>query len=68
MNRKEIHFTIKADGSIESMVKGAAGKGCEAIAKDLLSLGRAVNKERTEEYFCKSNAKAWVEIENWNHD
>jgi len=64
MNRKEIHFTIKADGAIESTVKGAAGEGCEAIAKELALLGRVVKKERTAEYFCRNSAEGWLEIEN----
>ena len=51
MGKKEIHFTIHKDGSIQSTIKGVKGDACVDIAESIKSLGRCLEEKRTPEYY-----------------
>ena len=51
MERKEIHFVIDREGTIQSTIKGVKGSACGGIAAEIEKLGQVVKRERTKAYY-----------------
>lgn len=50
--KQEIEFTINPDGSVGITVKGAKGKSCTELTKEIEeALGIVKNREYTSEYY-----------------
>ena len=50
--KQEIEFTIKEDGSIDIAVKGAKGKSCMEVTREIEeALGIITNRTYTSEYY-----------------
>jgi hypothetical protein len=51
MDRKEIHFVIDREGTIQSTINGVKGSACSSIAAEIEKLGHVVKQERTKAYY-----------------
>ncbi|MBS7380637.1 MAG: DUF2997 domain-containing protein [Bradymonadales bacterium] len=50
--KQEIEFSIKPDGSVDIAVKGAKGKSCTELTREIEeALGIVRNREYTSEYY-----------------
>lgn len=50
--KQEIEFSIKSDGSVDIAVKGAKGKSCTELTREIEeALGIVRNREYTSEYY-----------------
>ncbi len=55
VTKKEIEFTIKPDGNVEFIIKGAKGKQCVPIAELFKILGKTDSDHATAEFYEKED-------------
>ena len=51
MERKEIHFVIDREGTIQSTINGVKGSACSSIAAEIEKLGRVIKQKRTKAFY-----------------
>jgi hypothetical protein len=51
MERKEIHFVIDREGTIQSTIEGIKGSACGSLAAEIEKLGQVVKQARTKAYY-----------------
>jgi len=51
MERKEIHFVIDREGTIQSTINGVKGSACSSIAAEIEKLGRVIKQKRTNAFY-----------------
>jgi len=69
VDRKEIHFVVDRDGTIQSTITGVKGSACSSIAAEIEKLGRVVRQERTQAFYeCCDKAKNLLNLDRRKSD